>query len=116
METKEKKVVYIAGPITGVDRYWEAFEKAEEELEAAGFIALTPTRLPKGLIHAQYMHIDKAMIDVADAVMFLPGWSNSRGAREEFDYVTNRRTPYVTHRRTPYGFTVESVKEVLSLD
>lgn len=108
METKEKKVVYIAGPITGVDRYWEAFEKAEEELEAAGFIALTPTRLPLGLIHAQYMHIDKAMIDTADAVIFLPGWSESRGACEEYNYAKDRRTPY--------GFTVDNIKEVLSLD
>lgn len=107
MEDKQKKVVYIAGPITGVDRYWEAFEKAESELEAEGFIALTPTRLPKGLIHAQYMHIDKAMIDTADAVLFLPGWSKSLGAREEFFYVRKRRLHY--------GFTVESIKEVLSI-
>lgn len=107
MEDKQKKVVYIAGPITGVDRYWEAFEQAESELEAEGFIALTPTRLPKGLIHAQYMHIDKAMIDVADAVMFLPGWSKSRGACEEFRYVMQSKRPY--------GFTVENIKEVLSI-
>ena len=80
------KVVYISGPITGVERYWEAFEKAEEELEAAGFIALTPTRLPKGLTNEQYMRIDLAMIDAADAVLFLPGWRESPGALTENTY------------------------------
>ena len=80
------KVVYISGPITGVERYWEAFEKAEEELEAAGFIALVPTRLPKGLTNEQYMRIDLAMIDAADAVLFLPGWKESAGALTENAY------------------------------
>ena len=30
--TKErKKVIYIAGPVTGVEKYWEPFEKAQDE-------------------------------------------------------------------------------------
>lgn len=82
----DKKVVYIAGPITGVPKYWEAFEKAEDELTSDGYIALTPTRLPQGLTLAQCMKICFAMIDAADAVYFLPGWQNSRGAQLELNY------------------------------
>lgn len=81
-----KKVVYISGPITGVPRYWEAFEKAEDDLSAAGFIPLSPSRLPEGLSNEQYMRIDLAMIDSADAVLFLRGWSGSKGACLEFEY------------------------------
>lgn len=101
----KKKVVYISGPITGVERYWEAFEKAEEELEAAGYIALVPTRLPKGLTNEQYMRIDLAMIDVADAVLFLPGSGNSKGAFMEFQYCD-----YIGK---PVCEGIETLKEVL---
>lgn len=92
-----KKVVYISGPITGVERYWEAFEKAEDELEAAGFIPLTPTRLPKGLTNEQYMRIDLAMIDAPDAVYFLPGWRESPGALVESDYCMYTGKPHFYH-------------------
>lgn len=100
-----KKVVYISGPITGVERYWEAFEKAEEELEAAGYIALVPTRLPKGLTNEQYMRIDLAMIDVADAVLFLPDSDRSKGAFLEFQYCK-----YIDK---PVCDDIETLKEVL---
>lgn len=82
----EEKVIYIAGPITGVPQYWEAFEKAEEELTADGYIVLTPSRMPQGMTPAQYMKICFAMIDAADAVYFLPGWQNSKGAQLELNY------------------------------
>lgn len=44
-----KKVIYIAGPITGVPCYWEAFEDAEDELIALGYIPLSPAHMPSGL-------------------------------------------------------------------
>ena len=89
MEEK-KKVIYIAGPITGVDKYWEAFEKAEDELMAQGYITISPTRLPKGMTAEQYMMISFATINQADAVYFLPDWQFSKGAcleREYCDYI-----------------------------
>lgn len=82
----KKKVVYIAGPITGVPQYYKAFEQAEDELTALGYIPLSPARLPEGMTSEQYMRICFAMIDAADAVLFLAGFTESAGANIEFDY------------------------------
>ena len=83
---EEKRVIYISGPITGVPDYYKAFEAMEDELSALGYIPLSPSRLPKGMTSAQYMRICFAMIDTADAVLFLEGWENSMGSRLERDY------------------------------
>lgn len=97
---EEKKVIYIAGPITGVDKYWEAFEKAEDELTAKGFVVLTPTRLPHNLGNAKAMKICLAMIDQADAVYFLPGWHMSIGANLEMHYCKYTGKPRITSLTT----------------
>lgn len=100
-----KKVVYIAGPITGVEKYWEPFEQAEDAVEAAGFIPLTPTRLPQGLTNEQYMRIDMAMIDTADAVLLLPGWLGSSGTLVEYSYCS--------YTGKPVAESIKQLKEVL---
>ena len=103
----DKKTVYIAGAITGVTKYWEAFEKAEDELVAIECIPLTPTRLPRGMAKAQYMRICFAMIDSADAVYFIPGWADSEGARLEQKYCEYIGKPHV--------FCINHLEEVFDL-
>lgn len=82
----KKSVFYISGPITGVERYWEAFEAAEDALVAQGHVVLNPAKLPEGMTKQQYMLINIAQITAADVVWFLPGWQNSEGARLERAY------------------------------
>lgn len=102
---ERKKVIYIAGPVTGVEKYWEAFEKAEDELTAAGYIPLSPARLPWNLDNGKAMKICIAMIDAADAAFFIPGWSRSVGAQME--------RAYCKYTEKPAAQTIEALKEVL---
>ena len=102
---EKKKVIYIAGPVTGVERYWEPFERAQDELEAAGFIALSPTWQPKGMNNAQYMRICLAMIDSADGVLFLHKWPHSKGATLEWNYCE--------YTDKPHTCNITRLKEVL---
>lgn len=97
MEEK-KQVVFISGPITGVEKYWEAFEKAEDDLAGLGYIPLSPARLPGGMSEAAYMRICLAMIDSADAVLFLPGSMDSLGVKCELEYCTKIGKPRVALR------------------
>ncbi len=93
---EQKKVIYIAGPITGKRNYWEDFERAEDMLTGLGYIALTPSRLPKDLPDASAMHICFGMINAADAVLLLPDWTESRGANLEAAYCSYIKKPTVS--------------------
>ncbi len=78
--------IYIAGKITGFDGYKEKFISAEAFLRENGALPMSPAVLPPGYDWEEYMHICASMIDVCDAVYFLNNWSDSPGAKREFDY------------------------------
>ena len=71
---------YIAGKITGNERYREEFAAGEKKLRALGYIPLNPAVLPEGLEKADYMRICSAMLDSADAIALLITWTASEGA------------------------------------
>lgn len=76
--------IYIAGKITCDPGYKAKFEAARAELERQGYTVLSPSVLPVGLTDADYMHICFAMIERADAVTFLPDYTESRGGMLEW--------------------------------
>ena len=95
---ERKKVIYLSGPITDVPKYWEPFEQAEEDLIGLGYIPLSPAHLPEGMDKEQYTRIRFAMIDSADAVLFLKGIDSSDGVELENKYCKHIGKPRVALR------------------
>lgn len=78
--------VYLAGKITGDPNYRAKFAEAETLLEEQGHAVLNPAVLPDGLAEADYMRICLAMLDSAELAVFLPDYSESKGALVEEAY------------------------------
>lgn len=78
--------IYVAGKITGEVEYRAKFTAAAGQLENEGHIVINPAVLPGGMAAADYMKICFAMIDVADAVLFLNDYYASDGAMLEWQY------------------------------
>lgn len=81
------KIIYVSAPMTGIKNLnKEAFEFAAGILSSLGAKAiLLPTILPPGLEYDDYMHIDCAMIDVADIIVVVGEWTKSNGCPLELD-------------------------------
>lgn len=81
--------IYISGQITGATDYQKRFEKAEQLLNAAGYVAINPAKVNAQLpevSHKDYMKTSLAMLDMCDAIFMLPGWQDSKGCEIEFEY------------------------------
>ena len=76
----QRPKIYIAGPIANDPNYREKFDAAEEQLRAQGWRVLNPAKLPPDLDQSDYMPICLAMLERADAIYLLNGWTWSNGA------------------------------------
>lgn len=75
------KVIYIAGPMTGLPNYnREAFFRKQMSLRLDGWAVISPHVLPSGLTQSNYMDICLAMVRSANAVYMLRNWEKSSGA------------------------------------
>lgn len=87
--------IYVAGPMRGYDSYnYPLFYEVAGELRAAGAFAVNPAEVseligtteeiassPTMLSHL--MEADISFLKTCDAIVMLPGWEWSDGAREE---------------------------------
>ena len=84
MDDKNKKWVYISGPITNTANYVERFAEAEELLEKAGYFPVNPAKfnsaLPVNASWEEYMETSLCVLKMCRRILFLPGYTESRGA------------------------------------
>lgn len=104
--------IYIAGKITGDPYYKAKFARAAADIADAGHTPINPAMQPEGMSNADYMRISFAQLDSADAVAFLPGWEDSKGARIEHLLVEYTGKPtYDIKSARYYRWTLATTRE-----
>jgi len=82
-----KGIVYISGPITGnLAGYHEDFDRARELVAKAGYTPIGSDFLPLDLKESDYMRIAISILEAADTLVALKGWTGSTGAQIEWAY------------------------------
>ena len=82
-------IVYISGGITGIEDFYNNFERAEKYLESIGHKVINPAKINNilpDITYEQYMNIDLAMLKSSDAIYMLDGWQKSLGANREIGF------------------------------
>lgn len=122
------KRIYIAGPMTGVERWNRpAFVKAAERLRALGWEVTSPVEIADafgsqntivttpGLLDTV---IDEELAELAkcDAIYLLEGWENSRGAKTELLLALEKGMEVITERSGVVYHTPKAALEVALKD
>lgn len=112
---RSHETLYLSGPMSGVPYYnFPAFEEAAADLRSRGFSVISPAELdeergmepdPDGtpLPEDEYLNVlaqDKEELEECDGVVCLPGWHESRGAREEIRHARSLGMPVYRYSKS----------------
>jgi hypothetical protein len=99
------KKIYIAGKVTGLpkDEVVEKFAAMQKKIEGLGFEAVNPIEIVKDFNTPwnQAMRLCIAALTLCDAIVLLPDWMSSNGAKIEWDISKQVKIP--DFRGTDFG-------------
>ena len=100
MTTPIHFLVFIAGPMTGFpDWNRAAFYEAEEVLTSADIESINPASLafiiPEYAPHEMFVDTTCALVKHCQAVVRLPGWDTSKGAKQEMAAAVRNGVPII---------------------
>lgn len=101
------KKIYIAGPMSGLPALnYPAFHAKAIELRAAGHHVENPAENPEPHCGSWLGYMRMALVQIArcDAVVMLPGWKKSRGARIEHQLASSLGLEVIEDRPAPEDF------------
>ena len=89
--TKQKEIIYISGPMEGVENYEKNFRRAENYLENQGYEVVNPANIDvTGMSREEILDMDLKLLRECDAICMLKGWQQSRGANREYGFALGR--------------------------
>lgn len=104
-------IAYISGPMRGLPEHnYPMFFEAEQALIASGYGVLNPARNfdgDKTREVAEYMREDIHSVLNADALVLLPGWETSEGAKVEVAVARSLDLNFYKAEFTELGWTFE---------
>jgi hypothetical protein len=126
-------ILYISGPFSapddaGIERNIAAASDVALDMWRAGWSVISPHKNTAGFQHAQDLTHDRWMLGdfeilrKCDAVLMLPGWSQSRGAILEHRYAGDLGLPTFYHpqqaadwlsREQPLGHCIEAACDLI---
>lgn len=99
--------IYIAGPMSGLPELnYPAFNAKAAELRAMGYHVENPAENPPPHCNSWLGYMRLALVQIArcDAVVMMPGWEKSRGARIEHQLAVGLGLEIIGIEPTPEGF------------
>lgn len=104
METRKIKV-YISGPISGMNNWSRpAFDAMKQQLSNAGFDPVSPLDgvdpKEEEKPYVEYMVAGLKLLDKCDAIIFLPYWKGSYGARMEYLFARREQKIFLVKDET----------------
>lgn len=86
---------YLSGPITGNPNYMQQFEQAARDLSMKGYDVIDPAALDRVvptylLSYDTIMNLDLELLALADYLVQMPGWEDSKGCNRELGFAQAR--------------------------
>lgn len=114
---------YISGPMTGLPQYnYPMFEYVSTKLRSLGMEISSPHENPlppdidvisESELWDQMIALSIEQMNSCDAIILLPGWTRSRGAKLELEYMLDRdKEVYFLYLRD--GITLCRMDEILT--